>query len=113
MTSRRENVELKSQVNNLSKELKDMKENRADHDASIATTKDLEVQVRIIVLWLHFYNAIILIVTWYNMSFTKLAQKTNTVKALEEKLQEKESIVNRLEQDKNKLENYSKQVTWL
>ena len=47
------------------------------------------------------------------MSFTKLAQKTNTVKALEEKLQEKESIVNRLEQDKNKLENYSKQVTWL
>ena len=41
---------------------------------------------------------------------TKLAQKSNTVQALEEKLQEKESVVNRLEQDKNKLENYSKQV---
>lgn len=40
----------------------------------------------------------------------QLSQRVNTIRLLEEKLQEKESTINRLEQDKNKLENYSKQA---
>eukprot|EP01038_Epipyxis_sp_PR26KG_P014145 gene14145-18983_t len=38
----------------------------------------------------------------------KLAETSNTVRLLEEKLKEKESVINKLEQDKGKLENYTK-----
>ena len=108
---KRENVELKLEVNRVSKELEETNGDRARHDASISTINDLELQVR-------FFSIIGTIALSRLMShcndFTfilKLAQKSSTVNALEEKLQEKESVVNRLEQDKNKLENYSKQVS--
>ena len=48
MNSKRENVELKSLLKSISKELDEIKENRASHDASIATTKELETQVYLI-----------------------------------------------------------------
>lgn len=41
---------------------------------------------------------------------TKLAQTTNIIKLLEEKMKEKESVINRLEQEKGKLESYAKRT---
>lgn len=76
-------VDLQLELNRISKELEEYKEKSVADKSSVANSKDLELQ---------------------------LSQKVNTLHMLEEKLKEKESAINRLEQDKNKLENYSKQA---
>ena len=54
MGSKRENVELRSQLNSITKELEELKEDGASHKASAATLKDLEAQVFIHSLFYDF-----------------------------------------------------------
>ena len=83
LAAKRQVVELQAELNKATRALAESQESSAANHASAANSKDLESQ---------------------------LAQKLNTIQILEDKLKEKESVINRLEQDKNKLENYSKQA---
>jgi len=83
LASKKQIVELQAELNKTNRAYNEIKETSVNDQASVSNSKELESQ---------------------------LSQKLNTIRVLEEKLKEKESLINRLEQDKNKLENYSKQA---
>ena len=83
LASRKQIAELQAEITTTKRDLSELQKASAEEHFSASQSKELELQ---------------------------LSQRANTIQMLEDKLKEKESTINRLEQDKHKLENYSKQA---
>jgi uncharacterized protein (DUF3084 family) len=83
IAAKKQNVELIDELQRTAKSLTELQQSSVSNSAEAANAKSLEQQ---------------------------LAQKSNTIRLLEDRLKEKETSINRLEQEKSKLENYAKQT---